>query len=139
MSSYISHREVRNIIEQQLGDKLGEHYQLRYPDRQYYCPSIKQAQKIIKRSSVDRKKWIKEKFDCDDFALVLKADFAKVAYKNAEIDSPYCFGIVWGDLPHPHALNWMINDDWKLRFVEPQSDEVYFPRSDHKNISFILV
>lgn len=139
MSSYISSQEVYAIIKQQLGAKLGKKYKFHSPDRKYYCPSIGYTQKVIKWSAIDRNKWVKERFDCDDFALVLKADFARAAYNSKKIQAPFCFGIVWGDLPHPHAINWMINNDKKLRFIEPQSDEIYFPKSNQRNISFMYV
>jgi hypothetical protein len=42
-------------------------------------------------------------------------------------------------LPGPHAINWMVNDDKKLRFIEPQSDEIFFPRKTDKEIYFMIV
>lgn len=141
-SKYISSQEVHQIVRQQLGAKLVNNYKFHSPDGKYYCPSVEYAQKVIQWSSVDRNKWVKERFDCDDFALVLKADFAKCAYKSQQIKAPFCFGIVWGQLgypPGPHAINWMINDDRKLRFIEPQSDQIYFPRSNEHGIWFMYV
>ncbi|WP_019503841.1 lectin MOA-related protein [Pleurocapsa sp. PCC 7319] len=139
MSNYISGQEVHSIVRQQIGAKLGKNYKFHSPDGKYYCPSVGYTQKVIQWSSIDRNKWVKERFDCDDFALVLKADFAKAAYSSEKIQAPFCFGIVWGNLPHPHAINWMINDDKKLRFIEPQSDEIYFPKNDQHNIWFMYV
>lgn len=139
MSDYISNQEVHNIVKEQLGSKLGQDYKFHTPDRKYFCPSVGYVQKLIQHSSVDKNQWIEERFDCDDFALVLKAYFAKAAYTIKQIQAPFCFGIVWGNLPHPHAINWMINNDRKLRFIEPQSDEIYYPKNDQHNIWFMYV
>jgi hypothetical protein len=42
-------------------------------------------------------------------------------------------------LPKPHAINWMVNADRKLRFVEPQDDKIFPPRENDKDIWFMLV
>ena len=94
---------------------------------------------IISESKVDRKTWVRERFDCDDFAHVLKAHFAEASYKNGQRRAAHCFGVVWGSLPGPHAINWMVNSDGKLRFVEPQNDRVFVPRKTDKNIYFMLI
>ena len=136
---YIKSAEVRKIVNEQLGNKLDNTFQLYIADDKYYCPSVMDTKDVIKQSSVDRFEWTSERFDCDDFALVLKADFAKNAYKNGKRRAAHCFGIVWGMLPGPHAINWVINNDRKLRFVEPQNDRIFFPRKKDKDIWFMLV
>ncbi len=76
--------------------------------------------------------------NCDDFAIVLKADFAKDAYRNLVRRSPHCFGVVWGMLPGPHAINWVITDDKQFWFVEPQNDKIYKPSDLEKDVWMIL-
>ena len=136
---YISAAEIRTIIMNQLGKKLAKNFSLRIADSKYFCTPLKDAKEIIGKSAVDRKEWVKGKFDCDDFALVLKAHFAEAAYANGSRRKAHCFGIVWGDLPGLHAINWMINSDKKLRFVEPQNDKIFLPRATDRNIYFLLV
>ncbi len=139
MSIYISKQEVENIIKQQLTGKLRKDYKFYGSDKNYFCPTVEYAKEVIELSSVDRYNWIKERFDCDDFALLLKADFAKCAYASNSLTASFCFGMIWGLLPESHVINWMINDDKKLRFIEPQTDEIYFPGSNHHNIWLIIV
>lgn len=135
---FIKSADLRTLIAQQLGNKLASNLSLHLADNEYYCPPLANAKEIISNSEVDRNTWVEEKFDCDDFAHVLKAHFAEAAYQNGERRKPHCFGIVWGLLPDNHAINWMVNDDLKLRFVEPQDDRVFRPRSTDKGIYFML-
>ncbi|MBU2513445.1 lectin MOA-related protein [bacterium] len=135
---YISNDDLRALVADQLRGKFDQSFQLYLADGEYYCPPLTDAQSIINLSAVDRHTWIRDRFDCDDFALVLKSHFAEASYSDGQRRSSHCFGIVWGMLPGPHAINWMINDDLKLRFIEPQSDQVFFPRQGDKNIWFML-
>ena len=135
---YLSEDQVIKIIRKRLAGKLKSNCNIILGDARYFCPSLSYAQKIINDTSVDQHKWIEERFDCDDFAFLLKAGFVKDAYNGGKRRAAHCFGIVWGSLPGPHAINWMINDDMKLRFVEPQNDQIFFPRTTDKDIYFMM-
>ena len=93
-------------------------------DGVYLCPSLAEAREIIRQSHLESQKWVKQVFDCDDFAVVLKANFSQAAFYNGAREGGYAFGIVWFDVkngvPDAHAMNWMVNSDGKVRFVEPQ-------------------
>jgi hypothetical protein len=136
---FISSADLRELVANQLGPKLARNFGFYVADAEYYCTPLDDAREIIKKSKVDRNTWTADKFDCDDFAHVLKANFAEAAYKNGERRKAHCFGVVWGSLPGPHAINWMVNADLKLRFVEPQNDRVFFPRKSDRDIYFMLV
>ena len=140
--TFISNKEVRKIVERQLRGKLRTSYKLKWSDKKYYCLSVAEAKDIIRYSSVDKNQWTKEEFDCDDFAYVLKTDFALAAYEDGIRRPPHCFGIVFGKTSKKsrHAMNWMINDDKKLRFVEPQSDKIYLHKKKKIcDISLMLI
>lgn len=136
---YIKDSELRELIAKQIGQKLERNFGFYVADSKYYCPPVEDAREIIKSSAVDRKTWVSERFDCDDFAHVLKAHFAEASYKDGKRRAAHCFGVVWGLLPSPHAINWMVNSDMKLRFVEPQTDRIFSPRRTDKEIYFMLV
>lgn len=136
---YLSGSKVRELVAKQLGPKLARNFGLYVADARYYCTPIEDVREILHASKVDRKIWVQERFDCDDFAHVLKAHFAEAAYKDGKRRAAHCFGVVWGLLPGPHAINWMINSDLKLRFVEPQNDRIFAPRRNDRNIYFMLV
>ena len=40
--------------------------------------------------------------------------------------------------PDKHAINWLVTDDEKLYFVEPQTDEVCLPRAGFDGIWIML-
>ena len=136
---FISAEALRTLISRQLGRRLRRNFGLYIADGKYYCTPVSDAEEIIKNSSLDRQTWVREKFDCDDFAHVLKAHFAQAAYAEGERRAAHCFGVVWGKLPGPHAINWMVNEDKKLRFIEPQTDEIFFPRKTDRDIYFMIV
>jgi hypothetical protein len=135
---YVSASDLRSIIADQLRGKFSRSFQLQLADNEYYCSPLADAQSIIEASTVDRYTWIKERFDCDDFAIILKAHFAEASYSDGQRRSPHCCGIVWGKLPFSHAINWMVNDDLKLRFIEPQNDQIFLPRQNDQSIRFML-
>jgi len=136
---YITDDELRRIIADQLGPKLNRSIGLYIADSEYFCTPEEDAREIIAQSTLDRKTWVEERFDCDDFAHVLKAHFAEAAYKDGKRRAAHCFGVVWGMLPGPHAINWMVNSDGVLRFVEPQTDEIFLPRGIDRDIFFMLI
>jgi hypothetical protein len=136
---FISSADLRTLISRQLGEKLDRNFGLYIADGEYYCTPVDDAREVIENSALDRQTWVRQRFDCDDFAHVLKAHFAQASYADGKRRAAHCFGVVWGMLPGPHAINWMVNDDLKLRFIEPQTDEIFFPREDDKDIWFMLV
>ena len=136
---FIYSADLRTLISRKLGQKLDRNFGLYIADGEYYCTPVDDAREIIENSALDRQTWVRQRFDCDDFAHVLKAHFAQAAYADGKRRAAHCFGVVWGMLPGPHAINWMVNDDLKISFVEPQTDEVFFPREDDQDIWFMLV
>ncbi len=135
---FVSSQEVRQMIAGSLGSRLAEDFRLFLGDNQYYLPPLEDAQEVIQNSGLSRATYMPESFDCDDFAMVLKAHFCEAAYKDFQRRPPHCFGLIWGELPHVHAVNWMITDDGRLRLIEPQTGEVFEPRHDTRNITFML-
>ena len=136
---YITGEQIKSIVKNKLAGKLSSDFRLLIADKQYFCPSLSDAKAVIKRTKVETYQYNIEGFDCDDFALVLKAEFVKDAYVSGIRRSSHCFGIAWGKLPGDHALNWFIDDRGQLYFVEPQSDEVFLPRPADKDIYYIYV
>jgi hypothetical protein len=79
---YITGSQLRELIVKQLGPKLDRSFGFYVADSKYFCTPMEDAREIIKASAVDRNKWVSERFDCDDFAHVLKSHFAEAAYKD---------------------------------------------------------
>lgn len=65
------------------------------------------------------------KFDCDDFSFMFKGLTAKWYQKTRPNSAPIATGIGWGIFPGfggnvYHALNWVILDDRRMYWIEPQ-------------------
>ena len=135
---YLNDDEVESIIRSQLSVKLSRDFKLHLADKLYYCPSVEYTKSVLSRTSTDERQWIKDRYDCDDFAWTLKNDFVTDAYQNGERRAAHCFGMVWGHLPHPHAINFVINDDQKLRLIEPQTDDLFLPNEKQKSIFMMI-
>jgi len=135
---YMTQKEVRRALTEQLSGKFAKDIKIYLPDTEYYCPSLQYAKKVLAESELDKRLYSATRFDCDDYAICLKAAFAEDAYRNKVRRAPHAFGIVWGYLPGPHALNFVINDDGVVRFVEAQNDKIFLPRKDDKNIWLVL-
>lgn len=119
---YITAKQVREIIKAQLGSRMTSHSHIHLADIEYYCPSVQYMITMLGQDLLDTRNYASERFDCDDFAWVLKARFCLDAYKDGRRRAAHAAGIVWGKLPHPHAMCWVITDDLKLRLIEPQND-----------------
>ncbi|MCP3955244.1 MAG: hypothetical protein GY697_23945 [Desulfobacterales bacterium] len=147
----LSRAELRELITTRLDGKLSEHLSLQMADFRYYLPRYDEAKEIIDNSKMIQlagpfdAKTRGERFDCDDFSLLLKARFAYAAYRNRGRyqNNPHCFGIVWGMLPFPfpHSMNWMVTADREFYFIEPQRQKILTldKCKGFRHINFMLV
>lgn len=136
---FISREELEEIVNNTLDGKLTEHFRLHISDQEYYLPSIGETQRLLYESKIIEYQWYDEVFDCDDFAVMLKAHFCKDGYKHRKRHHSHCLGIVWGMVPRAHALNWVINDDKQLRFVDPMYGDIYLPEESVRFIWMMMI
>jgi len=136
---------LRSLLMEKLGDKLLPDVDIQIADNNYFRPPEKNAEEIIFLSNVYDRHFIPDTFDCDDYALMMKAHFIEARYKEFKQRPPFCFGIAWGKLgKNPdngtHAINWMfVKEHDEIIFVEPQTAERYVPRDNERDISYIYV
>lgn len=147
----ISAKELKALVENTLGGQMIEGLRLHMADSRYCLPTYAGAQNIISQSKLAEmanpggSAMRGQSFDCDDFALLLKARFAYAAYRDPANyqNCPYCLGIVWGMLPFPfpHSMNWMVTDDHTFYFVEPQREQIIPLNqcSNYRYINFMMV
>ena len=100
-----------------------------FADHDYYYVTIEEMKDIILHDWVDKKKYLSEKFDCDDFALVFKAHLAERFNINAVglARSVKINDLKTGKPKGFHRANIFFADDngvIKLYFLEPQTDKV---------------
>lgn len=132
---------VRGVIAKAFMGKFSSDPGIRFGDGMYYLPTMREVQMILSRSQTDRRTWLAERFDCDDFAYVLKGEVSVHAYSTQGLRFGLCFGMVWGDftwINGYHAINWFIASDGIVRLIEPQSDAIYEVNQCKGNISLLL-
>ncbi len=86
---------------------------------------MKSVVDFLRLNPVNRRKYITEAHDCDDFAIELMGDIS-------DWDSSLAFGMVWGTNVdgNAHAWNFFIDNTMKLWFVEPQIDRIFEPSTE---------
>lgn len=136
-----SSNDVHEIVAASLAGKFASDPGIRYGDEQFYLPSLDEVAWILGESQLDRRTWLQNRFDCDDFAYVLKGEMSSHAYANAELTCGLCVGIAWGYfdwLEGNHAVNWFIDSTGALGFIEPQDDRM-FPAASCKGNLYLLL
>ncbi len=133
---------VQEIITTTLGSKITSDAVVRMGDSQYYLPTLNEVQQLLTASSLDRRKWLAERFDCDDFSYVLKGEFSIHAYDAGDISYGFSAGIIWGNFSWVqgyHAVNLVVTDDQVLRLIEPQTDAIYKADQCNGSVELIVV
>jgi len=137
--------DVKKILFKELKGKIScicKRFRIFIADSTYISLSDSVLKEFLERSKTDRMDYKAGVFDCDDFADILKGDIVRYQYEN-KVRFPYVFGVVWGKFsidgqePCLHAINFSINENRKIRFIEPQTDEIFYPRKEDKKICFI--
>ena len=134
--------EVQETVTQQLGDLISDQASIRFGDNHYYLPTSDEIEFILLESKLERKQFMQERFDCDDFAFILKGEISAHAYKAEQLTCGVCAGIAWGYFKWNkrgyHAVNWYLDSDGSLKFIEPQWDVVFTVDQCHKGIDLFL-
>ena len=113
-----------------------------YADARYFLPSRTELDYLLGHTHIPEGGAVKEVFDCDDFAFLLKGTIAhsfrqRLFRPNGGANAGLCFGVAWGRFSSPpangenHALNWCLirsGSESELLFVEPQGKRI-LPRS----------
>ncbi len=117
------------ILRKDLGSFLNKDTYMKYNDRNYFVLTKDSLAKLI--SDWKKRKYIKERWDCDNFAYAFKVYcmLASEYEANAEI----CVGrvsIVYKEEGETrrHALNLVLyieDDNYHLSFFEPQTSELF--------------
>ena len=131
-------KDVLKTLVSKLGQVFDKNIQIHLADGNYHLPSVPEVKEILDDDDLNLTKYIPEVSNCDDYSLLLKAEFV-VRQNMYRKESPYCFGEIWGEFPTPHAINIFIDNNHQVWFVEPQTDEI-FPLSERiKSIWMIKI
>lgn len=98
---------------------------LRGGDREYWLPRNADVPAILARSRISHEGSRGDVFDCDDYAIAMKARISYAALRtNSTGGRPIASGIFWGRAswaPDPqHAGNWFLTREGGLKWIEPQ-------------------
>jgi len=105
--------------------KLFEPTGLIYFDLKYQTTDIETFRKIIELDWLNRKPYLKDIFDCDDYALAFKVHLSEIYRINA-------IAVVVGEVRDTktgqvigyHGYNRIIDKDKKVWLFEPQTDKL---------------
>ena len=109
-----SAEEVKKMLEN-AGLKNVKTY---FSDGEYYTIPYASWMSIVKNDFLERKKWIKERFDCDSFSKSF------VGRMNEHYQINGC-GEVWGMTPGGYHSWVILITPNKLLFLETQTDEIF--------------
>lgn len=124
----ITSMEVREIIIKYFNTDAN----IFMADNEYGLYSLDDLKAFLKWDTTDEIKYVKEGFDCDDFADVLKGR-ERIWYDFSAHTFGSTFGIVWGDVrteteptkARYHAVNYFIDDQKQVHMIEPQNDKIF--------------
>ncbi len=130
----LTNSQMREIIEKKLKVQGST---LRMADRNYWAYSLDDLKNFLKTDIADKFRYMKEGFDCDDFALVV-AGREREWFSKASVEKGSTFGIVWGDIrkseddtkERAHAVNVFVDNNQDVWLVEPQNDDIFKPTSN---------
>lgn len=126
----ITQEDVKFIIQKSLGTKLHQNAIIVLADAKYTTISEYKISEIYMDSGLRNFQYREEVNDCDDASLLFKSALVKSAGNDWKVKYPYAAGIVFGNIPTPHAINWFITPEMRLKFIEPQSGEIFNPKGD---------
>ena len=105
--------DVKKILQNSAPKAL-----IKIADANYKIYAYNDVVKFLADNLIDRRQYIPEIHDCDDFALALMA-MARWHMKGIP------FGEVWLTQPSGgHAVNFFIDENTQFWLVEPQTDEI---------------
>ncbi len=138
----LSMKETEHLVREQLSDYFTDQITVRFGDNQYYLPTQDEVEFILTESNLERKRFMPERFDCDDYAFILKGEISQHAYQAGQLRSGLCAGIVWGHFNWNqrgyHAVNWYLDASEALYFIEPQWDMFFESANAQKGIDLLL-
>ena len=88
------------------------------PDKHMDLVNEKDAKEFLAQDLTDREPYVKELFDCDDYARNVYNNARNYGLRIKEMN--WCWAEIW---IRGHALNLYVTQDFKVIFIEPQTDK----------------
>lgn len=113
-------------LEKFLKDRLGD-VRLNQKDGHYFLIDWETMKKIIAVDWIDKRKYVKEKFDCDDFAYAFFSHISEIfEINNVGIVHGYVYNKDTGKWIGGHFWNAILTENYgelHLHFYEPMTDK----------------
>ena len=128
----ISYVELNNIIpyiKNQSGKIILNNPNLKALDSEFALLTKKQVVEFLKSDWTNWRIYRKEKFDCDDFAIILWGKFHE-KFGNCSV------GFACSNV---HAFNLFIDENRKLWIIEPQTDKIFTTNDNKYELKMVLI
>lgn len=121
-------------VKQRLGKQLSPYWMkgrnyAGFADDEYYLTDPKEVRPLLDQLIITPPKFPTQRFDCDDYAFVLKGMVSLFARDSAVITASPCIGLAWGEFRWMgkvfHACNWVLDSSGTFSWIEPQTRELY--------------
>ena len=99
------------------------------PDRHMDLPTDSDITRWLAADQTDKKEYVSENWNCDDFARNCWNNIRNMALKEGK---NIAFALTWSQ---GHALNLYVNNNQQVIFIEPQTDK---RTSVHSALRFVL-
>eukprot|EP01156_Anaeramoeba_ignava_P011255 Anaeramoba_ignava/a482504_22.p4 GENE.a482504_22~~a482504_22.p4 ORF type:complete len:144 (+),score=11.40 a482504_22:2655-3086(+) len=143
MGNYISTYKIKKII----GRKLKKYWSntkktyAGFSDSSLYLPSEEEIEEFIRNNPIQPAYDLGEGFDCDDFSFTFKGQISLYG-RYRQLEHSLCVGIAWGFFEWRngiHATNWVLCDNNKFYWIEPQDGKIYSIDECKGQLRFIIV
>ena len=86
-------------------------------DEKYYIPDIAEVKDFLKEDKTDLIKYLKDTFDCDDYAVLLAG--------ASRLKSKFRLGVACSVI-HAYNIIPVIEDgEMRIKIIEPQTDQIF--------------
>ena len=124
----LTEQEVKMILNAQLSERVSPQLLVILSDSNYTTIFPDKVSEIYNKTGLKTSEYRPDVFDCENFSQVMLGEVMKSSKSDWSVKYQYAFGIVYGYIPTPHAINWFITPDKYLMFLEPQSGEIFKPK-----------
>lgn len=127
--TYIELNNIIPFIKKQTEIIYLNNPNLKRLDSWYAALTKEQVKDFLKSDWTNFRFYRKEKFDCDDFAIILWGKFHE-KFGNCSV------GFACSDT---HAFNFFIDENRKFWIIEPQTDKIFTTINKKYKIKFALI
>jgi len=108
----VDYRQIETLLKKELKEVT-----LFLVDEKYYIPHIDEVRKFLKEDKTNLIKYLKDTFDCDDYAVLLAG--------ASRLKSKFRLGIACSKIHAYNIIPVIENTEMRLKIIEPQTDQIF--------------